>query len=142
MSHSNYTTRDALKFGRHRERSMAISLINAAHAGNFADSVSEQLYSDCLNSDWISENVPFVCFSAHSGNVWISGGDEGFDALMLNDNGQVEAYVYTPYSGIEGFLSELIADLNNPEESEREHGWSHSADVEYIRWLESQLSKS
>ena len=142
MSHSNYTVRDALKFGGHRERAMAISLVNAAHAGNFADSVSEQLYYDCLNSDWLAENIPFVCFSTNSGNVWISGGSEGFDELMLNDNGQVEAHVHTPYSGIEGFLSELIADLNNPTESKREHGWTHSQDVEYIRELESQLAKS
>lgn len=141
MSHSSYNVRDALKYGRHRERAMAITLINAAHAGNFADAVSAQLYADYLNSDWVAENIPFVCFSAHSGNVWISGGCEGYDALMLNDNGQVEAHVHTPYSGIEGFLSELIADLNNPEESEREHGWSHAQDVEYIRDLESQLSK-
>jgi len=142
MSRSFYNVRDALKFGGHRERSMAISLITAAHAGNFADTVSEQLYYDCLDSDWISENLPFVCFSAHSGNVWISGGSEGFGALMLNDNGQVEAYVHTPYSGIEGFLSELIDDLNNPTESKREHDWAHSQDIEYIRDLESQLAKS
>lgn len=140
MSHSNYTVRDALKFGGHRERAMAVALINAAHAGNFADSVSEQLYDDCLNSDWFSENIPFVCFNTLSGNVWISGGDEGFYALMLNDSEQVEVHVSTPYSGIEGFLSELIEDLNN-EESAQEFDWSHGDDVEYIRGLESQLSK-
>lgn len=141
MSHSAYNVRDAFKFGGHCERATAIALVNAAYAGNFADSVSAQLYNDCLSSDWMSENIPFVCFSGHSGNVWISGGVEGYDALMLNDNGQVEAHVHTPYSGIEGFLSELIEDLNNPTESEREYGWSHAADVEYIRNLESQLSK-
>ena len=142
MSHSTYTVRDALKFGGHRERAMAIALIEAAHVGNFADSISEQLYNDCLSSDWMSENIPFVCYSTNSGNVWISGGSEGYDALMLNDNDQVEFYVYTPHSGIEGFLSELIEDLNNPTESEREYNWSYEGDVEYIRNLESQLSES
>ena len=142
MSHSNYTVRDALKFGGHRERAKAIALINAAHAGHFADSVSEQLYNDCLNSDWISSDIPFVCYSTNSGNVWISGGEEGYDALMLNGNDHVELYAHTPYSGVEGFLSELIEDLNNPTESEREHNWSYAGDVEYIRNLESQLSES
>ena len=140
-SKRNNTVVDALKFGGHRELSMAISLVTAAHAGNFADAVSEQLYYACLNSDWIEDNIPFVCMNTNSGNVWISGGSTGYDALMLNDNGKVEVHVYTPYSGIEGFLSELIDDLNNQEESEREYDWSHADDVEYIREMESQLSK-
>ena len=140
MSHSTYTGLDALKFGGHRERARAIALIKAAHAGIFADALSQQLYDDCLSSDWVPENIPFVCFNTHSGNVWISGGYAGYDALMLNDNGLVEAWVSTPYSGIEGFLSELIEDVNNPTASAREYDWSDDEDVEYIRGLESKLS--
>lgn len=141
MSHSTYTVRDALKFGGHRERAMAIDLIKAAHEGSFADSLSQRLYDDSLDSEWMDDDIPFVCFSTYSGNVWISGGYEGYDALMLNGNDLVEVWVNTPYSGIEGFLSELIEDLNNPTESAREYDWSNAEDVEYLRSFESQLSK-
>ncbi len=45
-------------------------------------------------------------FNPNSGNVYMT--DEDFNCYMLNDDGEVEQWVYLSHSGEEGFLTEII----------------------------------
>ena len=60
------------------------------------------------------------------GNVFLT--DEDFNVAMMNGD-TLDAWLFTPYEGHEGFLEDLINDLD-PQDL-------HAEDLDYIRdWAE------
>jgi hypothetical protein len=61
-----------------------------------------------------------VGFNPSSGCVWLENDD--CHTLMVNpDNGELDLFISTPYSGIEGFLSDILEenDLDDLHEEDK-----------------------
>ena len=103
------TTTDLSHFG-FRELKMAAELLTAY----------------CENPpDYLGDGVQ-VMMSTESGNVFLT--DEDFNVAMMNGD-KLDAWLFTPYEGHEGFLEDLIHDLD-PQDL-------HAEDLELIRdWAE------
>lgn len=68
-----------------------------------------------------------LTMNTHNGNVFLT--DEDFNVAMLNC-GALDAWLFTPYDGHEGFLDELIAQFA-PDDL-------HPDDAAYLRyWAEA-----
>lgn len=66
-----------------------------------------------------------LAFNQDSGDVFLT--NEDFEACALTDDGYLEIWHYTPYSGFEGFLDDLVEEYKeNPDDWDEE-------DVQYLR---------
>lgn len=65
-------------------------------------------------------------FNKNSGCVWLES--EDYDCAMLNE-GKLELWLNSPYSSLEGFLGDLIADAKAGE----------MEDAEDLEWLIGQM---
>jgi hypothetical protein len=72
-----------------------------------------------LASNYFGE-LKRVGFNPNSGNVWLE--DEDYNALMVN-NDELDLFIYTPYSGIEGFLSDILDenDLDDLHQEDKDY---------------------
>jgi hypothetical protein len=70
-----------------------------------------------------------VGFNANSGNVWLE--DEDYNCLMVNGE-ELDLFISTPYSGIEGFLSDILAEYDLDEIA--------SEDKEYLEDLKASIA--
>jgi hypothetical protein len=102
MSNESYTE-DLGKFGA-RERAMAAELLSHPLPDTFAD-----------------DNVR-IGFNLNSGNVFLVNDD--YQTAMMNGD-DLQVFHSTPYSGLEGFIEDLLAD-NDPSDL-------HNDDEQYIR---------
>ena len=98
----NAYTEDLADFG-HRERHMAAALLAAGLPTGF--------YDDGVK----------LAMNRNSGYVFLVNSD--FQVAMMNGN-TIEQFYTTPYSGLEGFIGDLLAE-NEPNEI-------NSEDAEYI----------
>lgn len=81
--------------------------------------------SSGLPDDFYDDGV-IPAFNRNSGSVFLTNSD--YQVAMVAD-GKLESWYFTPYSGYEGFLDDLVQDyLDNPD------GWDEE-DVEYLRDL-------
>ena len=115
---SNYSELDLSGFG-YRELGTLAELLN--------------LYSDRKLSRVASErfgDLKTAGFNSNSGYVFLL--DENYNCLMEND-GELDLFISTPYEGKEGFLYELLNEYT-PDDLHRE-------DVEYIRELLEDYSE-
>ena len=62
-----------------------------------------------------------VGFNAHSGKVWLE--DEDYNCLMVNGD-KLDLYISTPYSGLEGFLADILNEYDLDD--------LHGEDKEYL----------
>ena len=103
------TTTDLKNFG-YRELKMAAELLTAY----------------CETSPDFLEDGVHLMMNRHSGNVFLT--DEDFNVAMMN-GGKLDAWLFTPYEGHEGFIDELT-DQYSPDDLNRE-------DAEFILdWAE------
>lgn len=79
-----------------------------------------------LASNYFGE-LKGVGFSPNSGYVWLE--DEDCNTLMVN-NGELDLFIITPCSGIEGFLSDIL-DENDLDDLPKE-------DKDYLLELKKQ----
>lgn len=82
-----------------------------------------------LPDDFYEEGV-VPMFNRNSGNVFLTNSD--YQVAMLAD-GKLESWYYTPYSGYEGFLDDLVDMYNEDPES-----WDEE-DIEYLRDLGADI---
>lgn len=87
-----------LTFNSDRELALQVELLNLYR--------SKRLTT--LASNTFGE-LQRVGFNANSDNVWLE--DEDWNCLMLNGE-ELDLFISTPYSGIEGFLSDILAEYN------------------------------
>jgi len=103
----SYTEDFATIMSSARERAMIRDILNAWDASGLP-----QTFDD--------DGVKFA-FNRNSGNVFLVNSD--YQCAMMN-GGTLESFYSTPYSGLEGFIDELL-DENQPEDI-------HADDAEYI----------
>lgn len=89
------TTTNLSEFGA-RERLMAENLLKAWRE----QGLPEDFYEDEVT----------IMMNTISGNVFLTNAD--YQVAMLNGD-TLESFYYTPYSGHEGFLEDLIESLDN-----------------------------
>mgnify|MGYP003516290111 CR=1 FL=1 len=82
-----------------------------------------------LPDDFYEEDV-VPMFNRNSGTVFLTNRD--YQVAMLAD-GKLESWYYTPYSGYEGFLDDLVDMYNEDPES-----WDEE-DIEYLRDLGADI---
>lgn len=95
--------------------------------------------TEILN-EWVSHGLPgdfydnnvVPMFNKNSGYVFLTNSE--YQTAMINpETGNLESWYFTPYSGYEGFLDELIEQYyENPESWDEE-------DVEYLRELGAEI---
>ncbi len=67
----------------------------------------------------------------NSGYVFLSNSE--YQVLMLNGDGKLEEWLYTPYAGHEGFLEDLVEEYKAyPEDWDEE-------DIEYLRDMGAEI---
>ena len=99
-------TRDLSEFG-FRELDMAADLLKA--------------YANGKGPDDFEPSGVAVEFNPNSGNVFLV--NDEYQVAMLNGDGELESWYYTPYSGYEGFLDDLLDEADDSWEQE---------DIEYL----------
>jgi hypothetical protein len=99
------TTTDLKDFGN-RELKIAAQLLTAYADGNFS-------------CPYFSNDGVQVMMNRNSGNVFLT--NEDYQVLMLND-GKLEGFYNSPYSGHEGFIDDLI-DLWDEDWHNEDHEW-------------------
>lgn len=96
-----------------RERDMTIKLLQSWGEHGLPD-------------DFYEEGVK-IAFNRSSGYVFLT--NEDYQVAMLTDDGTLESYYNTPYSGHEGFLSDLVEYyITCPDDWEED-------DIEYLNDL-------
>ena len=106
------TTKDLADFG-FRELKMAAELLTA--------------YCE-MPPEFLEDGVHLM-MNRHSGNVFLT--DEEFNVAMMNE-GKLDAFLFTPYHGHEGFIDEL-AEQYSPDDL-------NSEDAEFIRHWADRLN--
>ena len=89
-------TRDLSKFG-YRELEMLRDLLTA---------MIEHGLPDDFSDDGVTAE-----FNPNSGNVFLT--NDEYDVAMLTSDGTLESWYYTPYSGYEGFLDDLLDEVDD-----------------------------
>lgn len=97
------TTIDLSKFG-YRELDMAGDLLKAIKDG--------------LPDDFYDVGIT-VMMNQNSGNVFLTNDD--LQVAMLNDEGKLESWYWTPYEGIEGFFDDLLDEYENMNDEDKEY---------------------
>ena len=103
----NVTT-NLSEFGR-REIAMASELLNQLVNRNTTELFDKYFTHESTN----------LFFNKRSGYVFLS--DEAYNVGMINpDNGMLDLYITTGYSGTEGFINELMSEFDDlhPEDQE------------------------
>lgn len=119
MSHDEITTTDLSKFGN-REKAMAADLLKA-----MTDSRSDGLPEDFEDSEVT------VMMNLNSGNVFLTNSE--YQCAMLTNEGKIESFYNTPYSGYEGFYDDLMAEVDGD--------WN-TEDIEYLKELAEARSET
>lgn len=104
------TTTNLAEFG-YRERKMAADILNAINENG-------------LPNDFEDDEIQ-IMFNKMSGNVFLTNSE--YQVAMFNDDEKLELFYSTPYSGYEGFYSDLIEQYKNGD-------W-HKEDVDYLKDL-------
>lgn len=115
---SNYSELDLSGFG-YRELGILAELLNS-YSDRKLSRVAEIRFGDLKTAG----------FNPNSGFVFLV--DENYNCLMEN-GGELDLFISTPYEGKEGFLNELLIEYS-PDDLHRE-------DVEYIRELLKDYSE-
>ena len=99
------TTTDLGEFG-FRELKEAGAILSAYGNGKLT-SVAREFFD---------EDEVRVCMNQNSGYVFLTNSE--YQALMLNDAGQLELWINLSYHGSEGFLEDLVDDAKSGMELE------------------------
>lgn len=106
------TTTNFADFG-YREREIAKNLLSASCEFGFPE-------------DFEQEGIT-IMFNQLSGEVFFTNSE--FQVCMLDEDGRLQSFYNTPYSGFEGFASELLSMYRcDPD------GW-HKDDIEFLSSL-------
>ena len=118
MIYYNVTT-NLSEFGR-REIAMASELLNQ---------LANRNTTELFDAHFTYEGTNLV-FNKRSGYVFLN--DENYNVGMINpDNGMLDLYITTGYSGTEGFINELMSEFDD----------LHPEDQKELLELKGELTK-
>jgi len=93
-----------------RERELALKTFKMLYDGSLTDLAGR--FFDVKTAD--------IYFNTGSGNVFLS--DEDFNVIMDNGEGKLDLFISLSYNGHEGFLEDLLFDLENGNVGEEDLG--------------------
>ena len=113
-------TNNLSEFGR-REIAMASELLNELTNRNTTELFDKYFTHESTN----------LFFNKRSGYVFLS--DENYNVGMINpDNGMLDLYITTAYTGTEGFINELMSEFDD----------LHLEDQKQLLELKGELTKN
>jgi hypothetical protein len=111
-------TSDLSRFGS-RELSLAADLLSAYAKGNMSN----------LACDYFSKDGVVLTMNQHSGFVFLTNAEY---QVLMHDGDTLDLFITLPYSGEEGFLSDLMLGM----------GFSdyHQEDLEYLSSMKDYMN--
>jgi hypothetical protein len=101
---------------RVREQEEALDLFNALKEGKLTT-----LAENCFDRSSCD-----VYFNPNSGYVFLA--DEDYNTVMIDDEGELDLFINTPYNGCEGFFDDLMNEYEEMNNEDKEYMQSMATD--------------